>query len=178
MSIAALSQSIPGHAKCQPQVDAFFEKRTCSVQYVVSDPATRCCALVDPVLDYDEKSGSIATWSADAFLAFICDHDVTVEWIFDTHPHAGHFFAAGHLKDRTGAKTTIGERMVDVQGLWQEIYNLSSTFAADGSQWDRLVAEGDVFQFGTIDVRAALCLVRTGSDARVPAQQTIRGGFY
>jgi len=153
MSIAALSQPISEHAKCPPQVDAFFERRTCSVQYVVSDPATRCCALIDPVLDYDEKSGSIATWTADALLAFVRDHDLTVEWILDTHPHADHFSAAGYLKDRTGAKTAIGERVVEVQTLWQEIYNLSNTFTADGSQWDRLVADGDVFQIGTMDVR-------------------------
>lgn len=153
MSIAALSQPISVHAKCQPQVDAFFEKRTCSVQYVVSDPATRCCALIDPVLDYDEKSGSLAIWSADALLAFVRDHALTVEWILDTHPHADHFSAAGYLKERTGAKTAIGEGVVEVQKLWQEIYNLSNTFTADGSQWDLLVAEGDVFQIGTMDVR-------------------------
>jgi glyoxylase-like metal-dependent hydrolase (beta-lactamase superfamily II) len=152
MSIAALSQPIPERSKCQPQIDAFFERRTCSVQYLVSDPATRCCAVIDPVLDYDEKSGSIATWSADALLAFVRDHDLTVEWILDTHPHADHFSAAGYLKHRTGAKTAIGERVVEVQKLWQEIYNLSNTFTADGSQWDRLFADADVFQIGTMDV--------------------------
>lgn len=120
MSIAALSLPISEHAKCQPQVDAFFERRTCSVQYVVSDPATRCCALIDPVLDYDEESGSIATWSADALLAFVRDHDLTVEWILDTHPHADQLSAAGYLKHRTGAKTAMGEQVVEVQKLWQE----------------------------------------------------------
>jgi glyoxylase-like metal-dependent hydrolase (beta-lactamase superfamily II) len=153
MSIAALSQPISEHAKCQPQVDAFFERRTCSVQYVVSDPVTRCCALIDPVLDYDEKSGSIATWSADALLAFVRDHDLTVEWILDTHPHADHFSAAGYLKHRTGAKTAIGERVVEVQKLWKAFYNWPDSFPTDGSQWDLLVAEGDVFQIGTMDAR-------------------------
>src|SRR5215207_8012620 len=153
MSIAALSQPISEHAKCRPQVDAFFEKRTCSVQYVVSDLATRCCAVIDPVLDYDEKSGSIATWSADALLAFVHDHNLTVEWILDTHPHADHFSAAGYLKHRTGAKTAIGERVVEVQKLWKAFYNWPDSFPTDGSQWDRLVAEGDVFQIGTMDVR-------------------------
>jgi glyoxylase-like metal-dependent hydrolase (beta-lactamase superfamily II) len=153
MSIAALSRPISEHAKCQPQVDAFFERRTCSVQYLVSDPATRCCAVIDPVLDYDEKSGSIATWSADALLAFIRDHDLTVEWILDTHPHADHFSAAGYLKERTGAKTAIGERVVEVQKLWKAFYNWPDSFPTDGSQWDLLVAEGDVFQIGTMDVR-------------------------
>jgi glyoxylase-like metal-dependent hydrolase (beta-lactamase superfamily II) len=153
MSIAALSQPIPERSKCQPQIDAFFERRTCSVQYLVSDPATRCCAVIDPVLDYDEKSGSIATWSADALLAFVRDHDLTVEWILDTHPHADHFSAAGYLKHRTGAKTAIGERVVEVQKLWKAFYNWPDSFPTDGSQWDLLVAEGDVFQIGTMDAR-------------------------
>lgn len=152
MSIATLSQPVPDRSNCRPQVDAFFEKRTCSVQYVVSDPATRCCALIDPVLDYDEKSGTVATSSADALLSFIREHDLTVEWILDTHPHADHFSAVGYLKDKTGAKTAIGERVVDVQRLWKDIYNLSHDFNTDGSQWDRLLAEGDVFQIGSMDV--------------------------
>jgi glyoxylase-like metal-dependent hydrolase (beta-lactamase superfamily II) len=153
MSTAALSRSLSDRSTCSPQVDAFFERRTCSIQYVVSDPATRCCALIDPVLDYDEKSGSVATVSADALLAFVRDHDLTVEWILDTHPHADHFSACGYLKDRTGAKTAIGERIVDVQRLWKEIYNLPDSFTTDGSQWDRLFAEGDVLQIGTMDAR-------------------------
>ena len=152
MSIATLSQLVPDRSNCRPQVDAFFEKRTCSVQYVVSDPATHCCAIIDPVLDYDEKSGTVATSSADALLSFVRDHDLTVEWILDTHPHADHFSATGYLKDKTGAKTAIGERVVDVQRLWKNIYNLSHDFNTDGSQWDRLLAEGDVFQIGTMDV--------------------------
>jgi glyoxylase-like metal-dependent hydrolase (beta-lactamase superfamily II) len=152
VSMATLSQLVPDRSTCRPQIDAFFEGRTCSVQYVVSDPATRCCAIIDPVLDYDEKSGTVAMSSADALLSFVRDHDLTVEWILDTHPHADHFSAAGYLKDKTGAKTAIGERVVDVQRLWKEIYNLTDSFNTDGSQWDRLLAEGDVFQIGSMDV--------------------------
>jgi glyoxylase-like metal-dependent hydrolase (beta-lactamase superfamily II) len=133
-------------------VDGFFERRTCSIQYVVSDPTTRRCALVDPVLAYEEKSGSIATLSADALLAFARDRNLTVEWVLDTHLHADHFSAAGYLKDRTGAKTAIGERIVDVQRLWKEIYNLAG-FRTDGSQWDCIMADGDVLQIGSMDVQ-------------------------
>jgi glyoxylase-like metal-dependent hydrolase (beta-lactamase superfamily II) len=152
MSTAAFPQSTPDRSTARPSVDAFFDKRTCSVQYVVSDPATGRCALIDPVLDYDEKSGSVATKSADALLARVKEQGLTVEWILDTHPHADHFSAASYLKDRTGAKTAIGERIVDVQRLWKEIYNLSG-FKADGSQWDHLFVDGDVFQIGDMDVR-------------------------
>ncbi|WP_134499486.1 MBL fold metallo-hydrolase [Microvirga pakistanensis] len=152
MSTVVVNPSAATDAIGLPQVDAFFERRTCSVQYVVSDPATHRCALIDPVLDYDEKSGSVATRSADALLAFVDGHGLTVEWILDTHPHADHFSAAGYLKDRTGAKTAIGERVVDVQRLWKRIYHRDG-FQADGSQWDRLFADGDVFRIGEMDAR-------------------------
>lgn len=152
MSSTVMSRSVPGRVACRPQVDAFFERRTCSVQYVVTDPATRACALVDPVLDYDEKSGCTGTSSADALLAVVREQGLTVEWILDTHPHADHFSAAGYLKDRTGAKTGIGEHVIDVQRLWKGIYNLSDSYPTDGSQWDRLFADGDVFRLGNMDV--------------------------
>ena len=118
------SPLVRGHFVREPQVDSFFDAYSCSVQYVVSDPCTGCCALVDPVLDYDENSGATATSSADALLAFVSERNLTVEWILDTHPHADHFSAAAYLKERTGAKTAIGERVTDVQRLWKEIYNL------------------------------------------------------
>jgi glyoxylase-like metal-dependent hydrolase (beta-lactamase superfamily II) len=153
MNTAPLTQPAAKKATFRPKVDAFFEKRTCSVQYVVSDPVTRCCAIIDPVLDYDEKSGSVATWSADALLAFVRDHDLTVEWILDTHPHADHFSAAGDLKERTGARTAIGARVVEVQRLWKDVYNLPDAFPTDGSQWDHLFADGEVFQIGSMNVR-------------------------
>jgi glyoxylase-like metal-dependent hydrolase (beta-lactamase superfamily II) len=135
----------------RPEVSAFFEERTCSVQYVVRDPGTRCCALIDPVLDYDEKSGSVSTRSADALLAFCRAGDLTVEWILDTHPHADHLSAAGYLKDVTGATTAIGAHVVDIQNLWKAIYHLDG-FRADGSQWDRLFADGDTFRIGAMEV--------------------------
>src|SRR5690606_18851946 len=78
----------------RPEVTGFFDKRTFSIQYVVADPATRKCAIIDPVLDYDEKSGSIATRNADRILEFVAEQGLSVEWILDTHPHADHFSAA------------------------------------------------------------------------------------
>ena len=96
----------------RPEVRGFFDERTCSVQYVVSDPAAHRCAIIDPVLDFDERSGSTATRSADAILDYVRKRDLTVDWILETHPHADHFSAAGYLKDVTGAPTAIGERVV------------------------------------------------------------------
>lgn len=135
-----------------PIVKGFFDSRTFSVQYVVADPETKRAAIIDPVLDFDEKSGATATWSADALLDHVRREGYTLEWILDTHPHADHFSAAGYLKDKTGVPTAIGEKVVEVQRLWKELYNLPDTFQTDGSQWDRLFADGDRFRIGNSDV--------------------------
>lgn len=136
----------------KPEVTGFFDPRTWSIQYVVADPATKACAIIDPVHDFDEKSGQTATFSADRLLAFVRERGYAVEWILDTHPHADHFSAAHYLKEKTGAPTAIGERVKDVQRLWKGFYNWPD-FPADGSQWDRLFAEGDTFKVGDIDAR-------------------------
>ncbi|WP_205880440.1 MBL fold metallo-hydrolase [Lichenicoccus roseus] len=137
----------------RPEVAGFFDARTNSVQYVVTDPNTQICAIIDPVLDYDEKSGSTATRSADAILEHVRARGLTIAWILDTHPHADHFSAAGYLKAVTGAPTAIGAHVVEVQCLWKAIYDLPEDFPPDGSQWDRLFKEGDCFQIGELDVR-------------------------
>lgn len=135
-----------------PEVTGFYEKRSGSIQYVVADPATRQCAIIDPVLDFDEKSGCTATRSADAILDFVKANGLTVQWILDTHPHADHFSAARYLKDKTGAPTAIGEKVIEVQKLWKDIYNWPD-LPADGSQWDRLFADGDVFSVGSLPAK-------------------------
>ena len=133
----------------RPDIAAFFDPRTWSVQYVVSDPRTRQCAIIDPVLDFDEKSGATDTANADRLLEFVRAQDLEVQWILDTHPHADHFSAASYLKAKTGAPTAIGARIVDVQKLWAGIYNWPS-LRTDGSQWDRLFDKGDTFEIGGI----------------------------
>lgn len=135
-----------------PEVAGFYDERTGSIQYVFACPVTRACAIVDPVLDYDEKSGSTATTNADRVLDHIEAHGLKPVWILDTHPHADHFSAASYLKSRTGAPTAIGDHVRDVQRIWQRIYNLPD-LACDGSQWDRLFRDGDVFKVGELDVR-------------------------
>lgn len=132
-----------------PLVKAFFDERTCSIQYVVADVGTRKCAIIDPVLDFDEKSGCTATTNADAILDYVEDNGLVVEWILDTHPHADHFSAASYLKAKTGAPTAIGEKVVDVQRLWKETYNWPD-LPTDGSQWDKLFAEGEIFLIGNL----------------------------
>lgn len=136
----------------QPIVTGFYDPRSSSIQYVVACPETGQCAIVDPVLDFDEKSGATATSSADEIIAFVQDKGYEAAWILDTHPHADHFSAAQYLKAKLGAPTAIGEKVTEVQKLWKNIYNWPD-FPADGSQWDRLFAEGDTVRIGKLEAK-------------------------
>ena len=135
-----------------PGVAAFYDPATASLQYVLADPATGCCAIIDPVLDFDAKSGGIRTVSADRLLEHVAAHHLKLEWILDTHPHADHLSAAGYLKDVTGARTATGARITAVQELWKTLYALPHGFRTDGSQWDRLFSDGEHFTVGNMDV--------------------------
>ncbi|ESX00266.1 beta-lactamase [Mesorhizobium sp. LSJC268A00] len=139
-------------ASAKPEVAGFYDKQTGAIQYVVTDPVTRRCAVIDPILDFDEKSGATATKNADALLDFIRENGLELEWILDTHPHADHFSAAHYLREKTGAPTAIGDRIIEVQALWKAIYNWPD-FPADGSQWDRLFGEGETFMIGNLPVK-------------------------
>jgi glyoxylase-like metal-dependent hydrolase (beta-lactamase superfamily II) len=138
-----------------PVVTGFFHEPTFSIVYLIEDPETKAAAIVDPVLDYDEKSGRVSHESADVLLDQIARRKLSVEWILDTHPHADHFSAAVYLKDKLGAPTAMGERITEVQKLWKQIYNLPD-FPADGSQWDKLFADGETFKIGSLDARVML----------------------
>jgi glyoxylase-like metal-dependent hydrolase (beta-lactamase superfamily II) len=142
--------------RIEPEVTGFYEATSGSVQYVVADPLTRRCAVIDPVLDFDPRSGSTRTTSADRLLKHIEANGLTLDWILDTHPHADHFSAADYLKEMTGAATGIGERVTEAQKLWKQIYNLADTFPTDGSQWDHLFADGERFTIGEMEAWALL----------------------
>jgi glyoxylase-like metal-dependent hydrolase (beta-lactamase superfamily II) len=135
-----------------PIIKAFHDGATGSWQYIFHDPRTRAAAIVDPVLDYDPNAGATGTRRADEILAYVEAEKLDVVWILDTHPHADHFSAAPYLKKRTGAKTAIGEKVVEVQKLWKTIYHLPASFPTDGSQWDRLLADGERIMVGDIPV--------------------------
>ncbi|ARS52499.1 MBL fold metallo-hydrolase [Kushneria konosiri] len=138
--------------RARPDVAGFFDPRTFSIQYVVSDPATRRCVIIDPVLDFDEKAGATATLQADALLEYIERERLEVDWILDTHPHADHFSAARYLHEKTGAPTAIGRPVTQVQALWKEIYHWPE-LKDDGSQWDRLFDDGETFRVGRLEAR-------------------------
>ena len=134
------------------EVTGFHDEETNSIAYVVADPATRRCALIDPVLDFDHACRGTHTRFVERMVSFVRDQGLTVEWILDTHPHADHFSAAAYLKEVFGAPTAIGEHIVTVQNIWKEIYHLPD-FPADGSQWDRLFKDGDRFRVGELEAK-------------------------
>ncbi len=137
-------------ATASPLVTGFYDPETNSVAYVAADPETRCCALIDAVLNFDHACRGTYTAFADRMAAFVREQGLTVEWILDTHPHADHLSAAPYLNRELGAPTGIGEHVVTVQRIWKDIYNLPD-FPADGSQWNRLFRDGERFQVGGIE---------------------------
>ncbi|MDP2697678.1 MBL fold metallo-hydrolase [Thalassospira sp.] len=137
-----------------PDVTAFFDEATFTVSYVVRDPASTACAIVDSVLDYDPASGRTDTSSADDVIAFVRDHGLSVEWILETHVHADHLSAAPYLKEKVGGKMGIGANISIVQNVFGKIFNAGTEFARDGRQFDRLFVDGDVFSIGGLAARA------------------------
>lgn len=135
-----------------PQVASFFDPATFTFSYVVYDRDGGHAAVVDPVLDFDSTSARTTTVSADRLLAYVRDHGLTVDWILETHAHADHLTAAAHLKQRTGAKVAIGQGITRVQTRFKALFGLEPDFATDGRQFDRLLAGGDTFRIGDLDV--------------------------
>ncbi len=132
----------------KPDVKAFFDEATFTVTYVVKDPASHACAIVDSVLDFDYASGRTDTTSADAVIAHVRAEGLEVSWLLETHVHADHLSAAPYLQDRLGGKIGIGDRITVVQDTFGKIFNEGTEFQRDGSQFDRLFVEGDSFQIG------------------------------
>ena len=148
----------------RPTIQPFFDPRTGTVSYVVSDPATGSAAVVDPVLDFDYKSGSTGTRAADAILAHLQDQGLKVEWILETHAHADHLSAARYLQGRVGGRIAIGENIREVQATFKKLYNLDRNFLPDGSQFDHLFRDGETFHIGQLEVNALLVPGHTPAD--------------
>lgn len=137
----------------RPAVTAFFDTATYTYSYVVCDPASQACVIIDSVLDYDPASGRTNTGSADKILAFVREQQLTVEWILETHVHADHLSAAPYLKRQLGAPIAIGAQITTVQQVFGELFNAEAQFATDGSQFDRLLNEGDILTVGQMSVQ-------------------------
>ncbi len=136
-----------------PAVTGFFDPATFTISYVVSDPATKRAAVLDSVLDYDPKAGRTSTASADALIAWVQDSGLTVEWILETHAHADHLTAAPYLKEKLGGEIAIGAHITTVQQTFAKVFNTGPEFATDGSQFDRLFADGERFAIGGLEAR-------------------------
>lgn len=145
-------------------IQAFHDRTTGTVSYVLCDDATRSAAVIDPVLDFDYKSGSTATHSADAIVAHLQQNQLKVEWILETHAHADHLSAARYLQGRVGGRVAIGEHIRQVQAVFKKLYNLEKTFLPDGSQFDHLFHDGETFRVGALQVQALLVPGHTPAD--------------
>jgi glyoxylase-like metal-dependent hydrolase (beta-lactamase superfamily II) len=132
----------------KPEVKAFFDEATFTVTFVVKDPESSACAIVDSVLDFDYASGRTDTKSADAVIAHVEAEGLRVEWILETHVHADHLSAAPYIQERVGGKIGIGDRIKVVQDTFGKIFNEGTEFQRDGSQFDKLFVEGDTFEVG------------------------------
>lgn len=134
----------------KPEVTAFFDAPTNTVSYVVKDPQSNACAVIDSVMDIDYAAGRIAFQSADAIIAFIQDHGLRLEWLIETHAHADHLSAAPYIQRTLGGQMGIGENITIVQETFGKIFNEGTEFQRDGSQFDRLFKDGDTYQIGSM----------------------------
>jgi glyoxylase-like metal-dependent hydrolase (beta-lactamase superfamily II) len=135
----------------QPEVQSFFDEATSTVTHLVHDPVTRAAAIIDPVLDFDSRSGKVSTRSADAVLAAAREKGLRVEWILETHAHADHLTAAPYLKSKTAAKVGIGAHIRDVQRIFGPVFNLDDV-SGDGSEFDHLFEDGERFRVGELEL--------------------------
>jgi glyoxylase-like metal-dependent hydrolase (beta-lactamase superfamily II) len=147
----------------QPQIDAFFDEPTNTVSYLVADPATRKALVIDPVLDYDHKSGEVDTISVEKILEVARARGLTIEWALETHAHADHLSGAPYIKAKTGARIGIGEHIKDVQKIFRPVFN-AADLKTDGSDFDRLLADGDVIEVGNLRVEVLYTPGHTPAD--------------
>jgi glyoxylase-like metal-dependent hydrolase (beta-lactamase superfamily II) len=135
----------------RPQVKAFFDEATFTVTYVVRDPASKVCAIIDSVLDYDPASGRTTHRSAEAVVAYVQAEGLRVAWQLETHAHADHLSAAPYLQVALGGRLAIGDKIVRVQETFGALFNAGSDFARDGRQFDHLFKDGERFSVGGLE---------------------------
>ncbi|MGB0083852.1 MAG: MBL fold metallo-hydrolase [Rhodomicrobiaceae bacterium] len=134
----------------KPEVTAFFDPDTNTISYVVKDPNSKSCAIIDSVMDIDYAAGHISHGSADKIVEFVRDRGLKVEWLIETHAHADHLSAAPYIQSKLGGKIGIGEDIRVVQDVFGKVFNEGTEFQRDGSQFDRLFKDGDSYQIGSM----------------------------
>ena len=140
----------PVKMSVHPVVEAFFDPATNTISYVVKDPDSAACAVIDSVMDIDYAAGRITHDSADRIIAHIRDHGLTLEWIIETHVHADHLSAAPYIQQQLGGRIGIGEKITVVQDVFGKIFNEGTEFQRDGSQFDALFKDGDSYSVGSM----------------------------
>ena len=146
----------PVDLSIKPEVTGFFDEQTNTVSYVVKDPKSPSCAIIDSVMDIDYAAGRISYESADRIIAFVKERGLKVEWLIETHAHADHLSAAPYIQGKLGGKLGIGENITIVQSVFGKIFNEGTEFQRDGSQFDRLFKDGDTYNIGTMTAFAML----------------------
>lgn len=132
-------------------IEAFFDPATNTISYIVSDPASKACAVFDSVMDIDYAAGRITYEHADQIIAHINANGLTLEWIIETHVHADHLSAAPYLQDALGGKVGVGSRILEIQETFGKVFNEGTEFQRDGSQFDALFEDGDRYKIGTLE---------------------------
>jgi glyoxylase-like metal-dependent hydrolase (beta-lactamase superfamily II) len=138
----------------KPQVKGFFDEATFTISYVVADPDTKRCAIIDSLLDFDQASGRTGTSSADRLIGHVREHSLTCEWIIDTHVHADHLTAAPYIQQQLGGRTAIGDHISAVQHVFKAIFNEDKSFHTDGRQFNHLFKDGETYRIGNLQGRA------------------------
>lgn len=136
-----------------PDVTGFFDEPTSTISYVVKDPASRACAIVDPVLDIDYAAGRLGTRAADRLIEHVRANGLQLEWLIETHAHADHLSASPYIQEALGGRIGIGEKIKIVQEVFGKIFNEGTEFQRDGSQFDRLFKDGDTYTIGAMTAR-------------------------
>ena len=144
-------QNHPIDMSMKPNVEAFFDEATNTISYVVSDPKSKACAVVDSVMDIDYASGRITHDHADRIVGYITENAFKLEWIIETHVHADHLSGAPYLQDKLGGKIGISARIMEVQETFGKVFNEGTDFQRDGSQFDALFQDGDQYKIGEIN---------------------------
>jgi len=148
----------------KPAIQPFFDVVTGTITYIVFDVPGGHAAIIDPVLDYDPKSGRTHTALADQSISFITQQKLAVDWILETHAHADHLSAAHYLKSKLGGRIAIGEHIKVVQNVFKGMFNLAADFAVDGSQFDHLFTDNEEFNVGQLTARALFVPGHTPAD--------------
>ena len=140
--------TFPVNMNVQPEVEPFFDPATNTISYVVKDPNSNSCAIVDSVMDIDYAAGKISYENADAIISYVKEKGFKVEWLIETHVHADHLSAAPYIQEKLGGKIGIGENIITVQETFGKVFNEGTEFQRDGSQFDALFKDGDVYEIG------------------------------